>query len=175
MSTKQFSMTRQTEASSRPLWARLLPLLPLLVVGLLLSGVITWINLGWREDFFSRWMRAFAVALPVMPIGILLMARVGRQLALWWPDAPVVALRLLLALVTAVVMESLMATVVTLVNRGLTEAFAQQWSQAFVQSLPVGLWVGLTMAFVVRPWIERLQTLPVPISSRTTAPGRPTP
>ena len=33
-------------ARSAARWARLLPLLPLLLVGLLLSGVITWINLG---------------------------------------------------------------------------------------------------------------------------------
>jgi hypothetical protein len=50
-------------------------------------------------------------------------------------------------------------------GRGFTEAFAQQWSQAFVQSLPVGIWWGLTMSFVVRPWMERLQLRPAAVQA----------
>lgn len=139
-----------------PLWRRLLPLLIVLpTVGGLLSGLITWINLGWSADFGARWARAFLTALPVMPLGMGVMVALDRVLVPRLPAASPLATKVLLAVLTAVVMESLMATAVTLSNRGLGAEFPQWWARAFVQSLPVGLLIGLVMSFVVRPRLQR--------------------
>jgi hypothetical protein len=124
-------------------------------IGLILSGLITWLNIGFTDDFTVRWMRAFATALPVMPLGILVMLGLDRALsprlaALHW-----IAAKMVLALCTACVMELLMASVVTLSNRGLGADFAALWATAFIKSLPAGLLIGLVMSFAVKPRLDR--------------------
>jgi len=133
----------------------LAPLLVLPCIGLVLSGVITWLNVGWSDDFVARWLRAFATALPVMPVGLALMLVLDRALTPRVRTLPPVSAKILLALLTACVMELLMAAVVTLSNRGPGAGFAPAWAAAFVKSLPVGVLIGLTMAFVVKPRLAR--------------------
>lgn len=137
-------------------WRRLVPLFTVMpVIGLILSGVITWLNLGWVDGFFGRWMMAFATALPVMPLGfltLLTLERVlGPRLSVW----PRVVAQVLLALCTAVVMELLLASAVTLSNQGLSAAFPGQWLAAFLRSLPVGVVIGLVMTFLIKPRLTR--------------------
>jgi hypothetical protein len=139
-----------------PRWRRAVPLVTILpTIGLILSGLITWINVGPVDDFGARWMRAFFTALPVMPLGLLVMLAVSRligaRLAAWHQ----IAGKVVLALCTACVMELLMASVVTLSNHGLTSAFGTQWVAAFVKSLPVGVLIGLLMAFLIKPRLDR--------------------
>lgn len=140
-------------------WRRLVPLFTLVpVIGLILSGVITWLNIGWTDDFATRWMRAFFTALPVMPLGMATMLALDRvlkpRLAAW----PRVGVKVVLALCTAVVMELLITSAVNFSNHGLGAGFAAQWAMAFVKSLPVGLLISLGMAFLIKPrldlWME---------------------
>lgn len=143
--------------SVRPLWQRLLPLFILMPsIGAVLSGLITWINLGGADDFGARWLRAFATALPVMPLGLGLMVLMERWAGprLRTLRSPLLA-QVLLAALTACAMELLMATAVTLANRGPDAGFAAAWAKAFVGSLPAGFGIGLLMAFVVKPRLER--------------------
>jgi hypothetical protein len=137
-------------------WRRLVPLFTIMpTICLILSGVITWLNLGWVDGFVGRWMRAFATALPVMPLGLLtlvVLERVlGPRLSVW----PRVAVQVVLALCAAVVMELLMASAVTLSNQGLSAAFASQWATAFLRSLPAGVVISLVMAFLIKPRLAR--------------------
>ena len=142
-------------------WRRLVPLFTLMpVIGLILSGLITWLNIGWTDDFAARWMRAFVTALPVIPLGMLTMLALDRaikpHLAAW----PRVGVKVVLALCTAVVMELLMVSAVTFSNNGLGAGFAAQWAMAFVKSLPVGLLIGLSMAFLIKPRLDRWMEAP---------------
>lgn len=137
-------------------WRRLVPLFTLMpIIGLILSGVITWVNIGWAADFTTRWMRAFFTALPVMPIGIATMMTLDRMLKPRLHAWPEVGAKVALALCTAVAMELLMASAVTFSNHGLGTGFAAQWAMAFVKSLPVGLLIGLSMAFLIKPRLDR--------------------
>jgi hypothetical protein len=146
-----------------PLWRRLLPLAIVLpTISGVLSAAITWINLGAGADFTAHWLRAWLSALPVMPLGVAVMVALDRLTAPRLQGVPVLAARLLLALLTAVVMETLMATVVTLSNRGLGADFPQWWAQAFTRSLPLGLVIGLLMGFVVKPRLQRWAMQGVP-------------
>lgn len=137
-------------------WRRLVPLFTLMpVIGLVLSGLITWLNIGWGDDFATRWMRAFFTALPVMPLGMITMLVLDRtlkpRLAAW----PRVVVQVAMALCTTVVMELLMSSAVTFSNNGPSMDFASQWAMAFVKSLPVGLLIGLSMAFLIKPRLDR--------------------
>lgn len=137
-------------------WRRLLPLVTVMpAIALVLSGLITWLNLGGGAGFFPRWMQAFATALPVMPLGMLALMGLDRWLGprlATWPRVPATVL---LAVCTAVVMELLLSCVVTLSNHGLGGAFFTQWATAFVRSLPAGFAIGLLMGFVIKPRLAR--------------------
>lgn len=137
-------------------WRRLLPLVTVMpAIALVLSGLITWLNLGGGAGFYARWMQAFATALPVMPLGMLTLMGLDRWLGprlATWPRVPATVL---LAVCTAVVMELLLSCVVTLSNHGLGGAFFTQWATAFVRSLPAGFAIGLLMGFVIKPRLAR--------------------
>ncbi len=137
-------------------WRRLLPLVTVMpAIALVLSGLITWLNLGGGAGFFARWMQAFVTALPVMPLGMLTLMGLDRVLGprlATWPRVPATVL---LAVCTAVVMELLLSCVVTLSNHGLGAAFPGQWATAFVRSLPAGFAIGLLMGFVIKPRLAR--------------------
>jgi hypothetical protein len=124
-------------------------------IALILSGVITWLNLGWVDGFVGRWMMAFGIALPVLPLGLLTLVTLERLLGprlSVWPRVPG---QVALALCAAVIMEFLMASAVTLSNQGLTAAFPGQWSSAFLRSLPVGVVISLLMGFLIKPRLAR--------------------
>jgi hypothetical protein len=139
-----------------PRWRRLLPLFTVMpVIALVLSGVITWINLGWVDGFVGRWLKAFATALPVLPLGLITLVALERVLGPRLRSLPRVVAGVVLALCTASVMETLMAGVVTLSNQGVQPDFLAQWAAAFWRSLPVGVLVGLLMTFVIKPRMAR--------------------
>jgi len=137
-------------------WRRLLPLFTLVpAIGLVLSGLITWLNIGWVDDFGARWMRAFFTALPVMPLGMYIMMTLDRVLKPRLGALPSVGVKVVLALCTALVMELMMASAVTFSNNGLGAGFVAQWAWAFVKSLPLGVLIGLCMAFLIKPRLDR--------------------
>lgn len=145
-----------TVPAAAPRWRRLLPMFTVMpAIALVLSGVITWINLGWVDGFAARWLGAFATALPVLPLGLITLVTLERVLGPRLQSLPRVAAGVVLALCTASVMESLMAGVVTLSNQGLQPDFAAQWATAFWRSLPVGVCIGLLMTFVIKPRMAR--------------------
>lgn len=45
-----------------------------LVMTLLMSAWVTWLNIGLREDFFPRWRHAFLAAWPVAFCAVMLFA-----------------------------------------------------------------------------------------------------
>jgi len=140
----------------RSVWRRLLPVLVIMptICGVL-SGLITWIHVGWAPDFGWRWLKAFSTALPVLPLGLVSMGLLQRAIEPVASHFPAWGVKTVLALGSALVMETLMATAVPFSNHGWSGAFAGQWQVAFVRSLPVGVLIGLTMAFVIRPRLVR--------------------
>lgn len=40
------------------------PVLMAAVMAFLMTGLVTWLNLGFPPDFLARWMRAFVIAWP---------------------------------------------------------------------------------------------------------------
>lgn len=132
------------------------PLLILPTIGLLLSGVITWINIGFAADFQTRWMHGFLSALPAMVVAFAFMAVLDRAVQRAFARQSAVVRKLLLAACTALMMECLLATAVTLSNRGMAPGFAAAWISALLKSLPVGLCVSLLMGFVIKPHLDRL-------------------
>jgi len=91
----------------------------------------------------------------VLPLGLITLMTLERVLRPRLRALPNVVAGVMLAVCTATVMETLMASAVTLSNHGLGPDFASQWSTAFLRSLPVGLGIGLLMTFVIKPRLAR--------------------
>jgi len=56
---------------------------PVLITGIIVfvvSGVVTWTNIGFRVDFVGRWMSAFIVGWPVAAVTAFLAIPVVRRL-----------------------------------------------------------------------------------------------
>ena len=150
-------MLNTTPASRRkPSLRNLAPLFVIMpTIALVLSGIITWINMGLGADFITRWMRGFLSALPVMFIAFGFMAVLERAVQRVFSSLHWIARKTILAFCTACMMEFLLSAAVTLSNRGLAEGFLGAWSAAFIKSLPIGLCISLFMGFVVKPRIDR--------------------
>ncbi len=141
-------MGRPTRTKRPPL--ALLAIMP--GIALLLSGIITAINVGVSSNvFFERWLWSFAAALPVLPIALVLATLVEKAFSATLATLSVTAKRIVVSLITACMIEIAIATAVTWSNLGLAFVFSSQWLAAFLQSLPIGLVIALTMNFIIKP------------------------
>lgn len=58
------------------------------IMVLLMTFVITLVNIGFASDFFARWMKAFAVAYVVAVPVIYFLAPMAKKLAARFADMP---------------------------------------------------------------------------------------
>jgi len=56
------------------------PVLITAIIVFVVSGVVTWTNIGFRVDFVGRWMSAFIVGWPVAAVTAFLAIPVVRRL-----------------------------------------------------------------------------------------------
>ncbi len=126
-----------------------------LLIGASLSGLMTWLNLGWVDGFFWRWLTGFVSALTLLALGFVLIGRYDKLVQRHLQHAPRLLRTLVLAALMALTMECFMSLVVTWRNLGWGGGFAAAWLSTFWRSLPAGLAIGLLMGFVVRPWLQR--------------------
>ncbi|GAA4882702.1 DUF2798 domain-containing protein [Ferrimonas pelagia] len=128
------------------------------LMGATLTGVMTYINLGYTELFFPAWGSAFVTALLVMmPVGTLMMTLLTKLAQRILPNASEPARNALVGLCMAVTMESLMAMTTAANVVGFTDmsAFTQAWRSGFIAALPVGLVLMLLISLTIKPKIER--------------------
>lgn len=129
------------------------------LITFLISGVMTYVNLGEGQGFIMAWLNAFAHAVVLMvPSGFVLMLFTGKLVELLAPDLPVLAKRLLVGLLMAISMESLIAVSNTLTNVGFQDiqSFLLTWAGSFITALPIGFVISLFMTFIVKPRIDAL-------------------
>jgi uncharacterized membrane protein YkgB len=56
------------------------------VIGGTLTGVMTYMNVGYTDTFFTDWRNAFLSALVVMPVGFIMMALLTKLFEKLFPD-----------------------------------------------------------------------------------------
>lgn len=125
-------------------------------VALLLSAVMTWANVGFGDEFLSRWGRSFITSLVVLPLILVSLGALERIVDRMLASMHWVGRKLVSAMLTALVIESLLALVLTLINNPLDSSFGPAWWMAFSRSLPAGLLIGLFMTFYMKPKMDRM-------------------
>lgn len=129
------------------------------VIALLLSLVMTVINYGFKETFLQNWAKGFVVAFIIIPLALRLIPIIAKGVRMVLGNCSPFVLRSVVAVCVAIMMEGLIALVVTLAQHGVTSRWIILWATTFVKALPLGLIIGFTMSFIVQPRMQRLAVL----------------
>lgn len=130
----------------------------MMAIGGTLTGVMTYMNIGFSDGFFSRWLSSFALAaLFMVPVAMGMITLLTKLITRLLPDKSEKARNLLIGLIMAVVMESVMAFMTAANNIGFADlsTFTSGWFNGFLAALPVGLTIIVVMSMTVKPKIER--------------------
>ncbi|MBT9475328.1 DUF2798 domain-containing protein [Polaromonas sp.] len=162
LSTILPNMQTTSSASTNPksfssVMRKILPHVLLLPsVALLLSAVMTWANVGFGDEFLPRWGRSFITSLVVLPLILVSLGALERIVDRTLTSRHWVGRKLVVAMLTALAIESVLALVVTLINNPMDSSFGPAWWMAFSRSLPAGVLIGLFMTFYMKPKMDRM-------------------
>jgi hypothetical protein len=154
----QAELTFSQAPQKNPLIYKVMVIMGLMsIIGGLLTGVMTYMNVGYSNTFFIDWRNALLSAFAVMPIGILLMALITKAINQILPDASAHKRNLITGGIMACIMESLLAfsTAANTVGFSNYANFLTAWLQGFLAALPVGLAIMATLSMTIKPKIEQ--------------------
>ncbi|WP_411990789.1 DUF2798 domain-containing protein [Agarivorans sp. DSG3-1] len=147
------------DAKSNPLFYKILVVLAMMsVIAGTLTGVMTYIQVGYSDSFVVIWLEAFlTTAVILMPVGLVMMSLVSKLIAKLLPHIAESARNPIVGVIMAVIMESIMAFTTTAKNIGFANRseFASAWLEVFLVALPVGLSLMLIISMTVKPKIEK--------------------
>ncbi len=126
-------------------------------VALLLSAFMTWANAQAGAPVLALWLRNFVTSLVMLPLILIGLGQVEKGLAVVAPALRGTLLTLVVSLLGSLMIESLLAAVIALLNNPLDASWFTYWWRAFSRSLPVGLLVGLFMGFYMKPKMEEMR------------------
>jgi hypothetical protein len=132
------------------------PLILMPSVAFILSAFMTWANVGFGEAYLSTWGRSFLSSLVILPLVLASLGPLERLVNRLFPALHPFARKLVVSLLTAFAIESVLALAVTTINSPWDSSMGRYWWMAFSRSLPVGVLIGLFMAFYVKPKLDRM-------------------
>lgn len=148
----------ETERKTPLIYKVLVVAAMIILMGGTLTGVMTYMNLGYTDSFFNDWFSSFfKTALVMMPIGFSLMTLLTKLVNQHFPDMPEHKRNMIIGPIMALVMESIMAFTTTANNIGFADSadFASNWFKSFIVALPVALVLMTTISLTIKPKIER--------------------
>lgn len=148
-----------THATTKPTQRRAfnpgLILLP--SIAFILSFFMTWATVGFGPDFLARWGGSFITTVIVLPLVLMSLGPIEALVTKVVGDIHWVARKLLVALISACVFESVIGLAVTAVGHAFDAGFAHYWWLAVSRSLPAGIVIGVFMTFYMKPRMERMR------------------
>ncbi|MEP4888553.1 MAG: DUF2798 domain-containing protein [Aliiglaciecola sp.] len=128
-----------------------------------ITAIMTYTNLQPTQSFLNSWINSYIFALVVMlPTGGLIFIAMNKLVELLFSTRTQMQQKLLHGVFMAVVMESVMAMVTTVVNHDyITFAqYSRLMLSSFLYALPIGLGFSCLMVFVIRPKLQRFLAQP---------------
>lgn len=126
-------------------------------VALMLSAVMTWANVGFGELFLARWIRSFITSLVILPLILLSLGALDKWIERVFASLHRAGRTLIVSLLTAFVMESVLALAITMINNPWDATFASAWWIAFSRSIPVGVLLALFMGYYMKPKMDQMR------------------
>lgn len=59
------------------------PVVMAAMMAFIMTGFVTWLNLGWTPDFFGNWARAFVFAWPIASMAAFLALPIAPKITMW--------------------------------------------------------------------------------------------
>lgn len=148
------------DTKKAPLIYKILLLATLIsTIGGALTGVMTWVNLGFTESFYINWLNSFlTAALIIMPAGFAMMTLLSHLVGKLLPNTGEKHKNLLVGVFMAFSMESIMAGTTAASNIGFSNlpAFLSAWFNGLLAALPLGLTIMLIMNMTLKPRIDKI-------------------
>ena len=143
----------------RPIYQKILVILTMMsVIGGSLTGLMTFVNNGFTEFYFSQWGTSFLMALVVMmPSALLMMTLLTKLVHRFFPNLSKFKENMLIGLIMAMFMESIMAGVSSFNSVGVSDltVFFATWLQGFIYSLPLGVVIAVVMTITIKPKLQK--------------------
>jgi hypothetical protein len=154
-------MTDESETSNFHPRLSLSAILPGLVllgsVALILSFFMSWATVGFSAEFPTSWGRSFLTTLLVLPLALVCLGALEKQLDKVIGNWNWVIRKLILAAIAACLIETIVGFAVTAVGHSFDATFPGNWWLAFSRSLPAGVVISLFMTFYMKPRMDRMR------------------
>ncbi len=59
------------------------PVVMAAIMAFIMTGFVTWMNLGFTSDYFANWARAFVFAWPVASVAAFLAMPIAPKITMW--------------------------------------------------------------------------------------------
>ncbi len=159
MNAEAVLTTTLTDQNKTPVVYKVLVVFAMMtLMGGSLTGVMTYINLGYTSSFLSDWLSAFFVtAVTVMPAGVLVMTLLTKAAEKLLPKLKENKRNLVVGVAMALIMESAMALSTALNNVGMANSgeLFTAWLNGLLAALPIALTLMVTVSMTIKPKIER--------------------
>lgn len=129
------------------------------LMGGTLTGVMTYLNIGYSNTFLTDWLHSFlTAALTVMPLGFGMMALLTKLAETLLPNSSEQRRNLIIGIAMACIMESGMAFATVMNNIGFADRalFLSSWLQGVIGALPVALTLMTITSMTIKPKIEQI-------------------
>ena len=126
-------------------------------MGSIFIGIMTYVNIGFSDEFFSRWYSSLFFALLVMmPLGGTVMFIANKIVKMNFPNVKVIIQNILIGTIMALTMEAIMAIVTTMNINGYQSffLFSSFWLKSYLTALPFALVMSPLMTIFVKPRMD---------------------
>lgn len=159
MDKKSLVSEPKSQTEKTPLIQKILVVLGMMtLMGGTLTGVMTYLNLGFTDTFFKDWISSFlTAAVTIIPLGFAIMAFLTKKAEKLLPNMSVKARDSLVGILMALIMESGMAFSTAFNNIGLKDkaVFFSAWLDALLGALPVALVMMAIISMTIKPKVEK--------------------
>ncbi len=149
----------EIDIKKTPISLKILVVLALMItIGGILTGIMTYMNVGLGKTFIANWLSSLAFAIICMiPIAIILMRFLTKIINKIMPNKSENVKNLMTGVSMSLIMESIISFITSVNNIGLSNIsnFMISWLHALLAALPVGMAIVVITSMTVKPKIEK--------------------
>lgn len=128
-----------------------------IIIGGILTFIMTWNSIGFHESFLTSWISSFALCVAfIAPIGGIIAMLIHKVLAAILPNISKVKMNVVFGLCMAVTMESIMAVITTINTNSFSDwnHLTSVWASTLLAALPIGIVFSVIMSLIIKPKLE---------------------
>jgi hypothetical protein len=127
------------------------------LMGGIFIAIMTYVNIGFSDEFFVRWYTSlFFAILVMMPLGGVVMFMANKVIKSTLPELKIFIQNILIGIIMALCMEAIMAIITTLNILGYPNIsqFSSFWLRSYLLALPAALVISPLMTIFVKPKLD---------------------